>query len=79
VINKFELRDAYVAEIPGAARRDVFSVHPAGFGPPFILTNSLDRTFLSRLAVTGTHAVYSAAEPDGASSHLYSSRLVPGP
>jgi hypothetical protein len=76
VINQFALRDAYIAELPGAARRGVFSVHPAGFGPPFILTGSLDRQ--SHLAVTASHAVYSAAEPDGTSSHLYSSKLIPG-
>jgi hypothetical protein len=79
VINKLQLRDAYLAQEPGTGQRDVFSVHPAGFGPPFNLTSSLDRAFISHLAVTASHAIYSAAEPDGASSHLYSSKLIPGP
>jgi hypothetical protein len=79
VINRSGLRDAYLAEVPGTGQRDVLSVHPAGAGAPFNLTTALDRPFLSRLAMTASHAVYSAAEPAGASSHLYSSKLVPAP
>jgi hypothetical protein len=81
LVNASSTRAVYIAQAPGSAERDVFSVPLSGSGPRYNLTASLDAPFIQgpvALTSDGERVVYAAQAPNDG-FHLYSSRLIPSP